>query len=126
MEPEAGEAVGQREMAAARVQETQRLEHERELAELRARNESQLFGTEAAEKLRRTRREHDDTREVAELQTETTRHEQPLFGTERRRSCATSVNGQGYRLGFLSHRPSHATAPGVAIASEGRFELART
>jgi hypothetical protein len=71
---EAEEAVAHREMAAARIKETQRLEHERELAELRARNESQLFDTEAAEKLRRTRREHDDTREVAELETETTRH----------------------------------------------------
>ncbi|MEV0665273.1 SPFH domain-containing protein [Actinomadura luteofluorescens] len=73
-ELEAEEAVAQREMAAARVKETQRLEHERELAELRARNESQQFDTEVAEKLRRTRREHDDSREVAELQTETTRH----------------------------------------------------
>ncbi|GAA4338512.1 hypothetical protein GCM10023178_51810 [Actinomadura luteofluorescens] len=73
-ELEAEEAVAQREMAAARIKETQRLEHERELAELRARNESQLFDTEAAEKLRRTRREHDDSREFAELQTETTRH----------------------------------------------------
>ncbi|TDD39211.1 hypothetical protein E1287_03670 [Actinomadura sp. KC06] len=73
-ELEAEEAVAQREMAAARIKETQRLEHERELAELRARNESQLFDTEAAEKLRRTKREHDDSREVAELQTETTRH----------------------------------------------------
>ncbi|MFG2085347.1 MULTISPECIES: SPFH domain-containing protein [unclassified Spirillospora] len=73
-ELEAEEAVGQREMAAARIKETQRLEHERELAELRARNESQLFDTEAAELLRRTKREHDDTREVAEMETETTRH----------------------------------------------------
>ncbi|TMQ91390.1 hypothetical protein ETD83_31175 [Actinomadura soli] len=73
-ELEAEEAVAQREMAAARIKETQRLEHERELAELRARNESQLFDTEAAEKLRRAKREHDDAREVAELQTETTRH----------------------------------------------------
>ncbi|MFI0411573.1 SPFH domain-containing protein [Actinomadura sp. 3N508] len=77
-ELEAEEAVGQREMAAARVKETQRLEHERELAELRARNESQLFDTEAAEKLRRTRREHDDARAVVELQTETMRHALPL------------------------------------------------
>ncbi|WP_067452671.1 SPFH domain-containing protein [Actinomadura macra] len=73
-ELEAQEVVAQREMAAARIKETQRLEHERELAELRARNEAGLFDTEVAEKLRRTKREHDDAREVAELQTETTRH----------------------------------------------------
>ena len=73
-ELEAEEAVTQREMATERIKETQRLEHERELAELRARNESQLFDTEAAEKLRRTKREHDDAREIAELETETTRH----------------------------------------------------
>ncbi|HEY8481713.1 MAG TPA: SPFH domain-containing protein [Spirillospora sp.] len=73
-ELEAEEAVAQREMAANRLKETQRLEHEREIAELRARNESQLFDTEAAEKLRRTRREHEDARKIAELETETTRH----------------------------------------------------
>ncbi|TDC44780.1 hypothetical protein E1281_32655 [Actinomadura sp. KC345] len=73
-ELEAEEAVAQREMSTERIKETQRLEHERELAELRARNESQLFDTEAAEKLRRTKREHDDAREVAELETATTRH----------------------------------------------------
>ncbi|QXJ21602.1 hypothetical protein AGRA3207_002472 [Actinomadura graeca] len=73
-ELEAQEVVEQREMAAARIKETQRLEHERELAELRARNEAELFDTEVAERLRRTKREHDDSREVAELQTETTRH----------------------------------------------------
>ncbi|TDC78759.1 SPFH domain-containing protein [Actinomadura sp. 7K507] len=74
-ELEAEEAVAQREMSTERIKETQRLEHERELAELRARNESQLFDTEAAEKLRRTKREHDDAREIAELETETTRHD---------------------------------------------------
>ncbi|MFB4319571.1 SPFH domain-containing protein [Actinomadura sp. 21ATH] len=73
-ELEAEEAIAQREMAAGRLKETQRLEHERELAELRARNEAGRFDTEVAEKLRRTRREHDDAREVAELETETTRH----------------------------------------------------
>ncbi|MEW2355525.1 SPFH domain-containing protein [Spirillospora sp. NPDC029432] len=73
-ELEAEEAIAQREMAAGRLKETRRLEHEQELAELRARNEAGRFDTEVAERLRRTRREHDDAREVAELETETTRH----------------------------------------------------
>lgn len=68
------EAIAEREMAAARLKETLRLEHERELAELRARNEAAQFDTEVAERLRRTQREHDDARAVAELEAETTRH----------------------------------------------------
>ncbi|MBO3750013.1 hypothetical protein J5X84_28360 [Streptosporangiaceae bacterium NEAU-GS5] len=73
-ELQAEEAIAQREMATERLKETQRLEYERELAELRARNEAWQFDTEAAERLRRTQRSHDDTRAVAELETETTLH----------------------------------------------------
>jgi regulator of protease activity HflC (stomatin/prohibitin superfamily) len=73
-ELQAEEAIARREMAANRVQETQRLEHERELAELRARNEAERFDTDTAEQLRRTRRQQEDARDVAEMQTETTRH----------------------------------------------------
>ncbi|MER6809239.1 SPFH domain-containing protein [Spirillospora sp. NPDC000708] len=90
-ELEAEEAVAQREMAAERVKETQRLEHERELAELRSRNEAQRFDTEAAEKQRRTRREHDDAREVAELETETTRH---ALRMERERHAEEAETGR--------------------------------
>ncbi|MGV9378129.1 SPFH domain-containing protein [Nonomuraea sp. NPDC003707] len=68
------EAITQREMAAERLKETQRLENERELAGLRARNEAWQFDTEVAEQLRRTQRRHDDSRAVAELETHTTLH----------------------------------------------------
>ena len=70
-ELEAEEVISEREMTAARLKESRRIEHERELAELRARNEASRFDSETTEKLRRTRREHDDTREVAELEKET-------------------------------------------------------
>ncbi|WP_067633386.1 SPFH domain-containing protein [Actinomadura latina] len=90
-ELEAEEVVGQREMAAARTKESQRLDHERELAELRAANESRLFEAEAAERLRRTRREHDDAREVAELETETTRH---ALRMERERHAEEAETGR--------------------------------
>ncbi|TDD83384.1 SPFH domain-containing protein [Actinomadura rubrisoli] len=90
-ELEAEEAVAQREMAAARLKETQRLEHERELDELRARNEAERFDTEVAERLRRTRREHDDSREVAELETETTRH---ALRMERERHAEEAETGR--------------------------------
>ncbi|MDL4819655.1 SPFH domain-containing protein [Actinomadura opuntiae] len=90
-ELEAEEAVAQREMAAQRVKETQRLEHERELAELRSRNEAERFDTDTAEKLRRTRREHDDAREVAELETETTRH---ALRMERERHAEEAETGR--------------------------------
>jgi hypothetical protein len=72
-ELQAEEAIAQREMAAGRLKETQRLEYERELAELRSRNEAERFDTETAERLRRTRREQENAREVAEMETETTR-----------------------------------------------------
>ncbi|RAY11002.1 hypothetical protein DPM19_32340 [Actinomadura craniellae] len=87
----AEETIGQREMAAGRLKETQRLEYERELADLRARNEAQRFDTETAERLRRTKREHDDTREVAELQTETTRH---ALRMERERHAEEAETGR--------------------------------
>jgi hypothetical protein len=73
-ELEAEGVISEREMSAGRLKETQRIENERELAELRARNAARRFDTEAAEQLRRTRREHDDTREVAEVEKETTLH----------------------------------------------------
>ncbi|MFI0354841.1 SPFH domain-containing protein [Actinomadura sp. 9N407] len=73
-ELQAEEVIAQREMASASLKESQRVEYERELAELRARNEAARFDTEVAEKLRRTKREHDDSRQFAELETETTRH----------------------------------------------------
>ncbi|MEO3808812.1 SPFH domain-containing protein [Sphaerisporangium sp. B11E5] len=87
----AEEAVAQREMEAERVKETQRLEYERELAELRSRNEAWQFDTEVAERLRRTQREHDDSRAVAELETETTRH---ALRMERERHTEESETGR--------------------------------
>ncbi|MFG2000465.1 SPFH domain-containing protein [Spirillospora sp. NPDC048911] len=84
-------AIAQREMAADRLKETQRLEHERDLAGLRARNEAQRFDTETAERLRRTNREHDDARQVAELETETTRH---ALRMERERHAEEAETGR--------------------------------
>ncbi|GAA2113804.1 hypothetical protein [Actinomadura alba] len=54
-ELESEEAIAQREMATGRLKETQRLQYERELADLRARNEAQQYDTEVAERLRRRR-----------------------------------------------------------------------
>ncbi|GAB0108250.1 hypothetical protein JMUB6875_72620 [Nocardia sp. JMUB6875] len=66
-ELEAQQAVAARETAVARATEEQRIENERELAELRARNDAARFDRESAEKLRRTTRDHDIEREVADL-----------------------------------------------------------
>ncbi len=90
-ELQAEEAVAQREMATERLKETQRLEYERELAELRARNEAWRFDTEAAERLRRTQRQHDDSRAVAELETETTLHKLRM---ERERHAEEAETGR--------------------------------
>ncbi|GAA2433724.1 hypothetical protein GCM10010191_54950 [Actinomadura vinacea] len=87
----AEEAIAQREMAAKRAKETQRLEYDQELAELRARNDAERFDTETAERLRRTRREQEDAREVAELETETTRH---ALRMERERHAEEAETGR--------------------------------
>ncbi|MFB7723686.1 SPFH domain-containing protein [Nocardia sp. NPDC056100] len=70
-ELEAQQSVSERQVAVARTTEERRIENERELAELRARNEAARFDREAVEALRRTNREHDDERAVAELAQET-------------------------------------------------------
>ncbi|WP_214104866.1 SPFH domain-containing protein [Acrocarpospora catenulata] len=90
-ELQAEEAIAQREMSAGRLKETQRLGHERELAELRARNEASRFDTETAERLRRAQLEHDQARVVAELETETTRH---ALRMERERHAEEAETGR--------------------------------
>ena len=70
----AEEVIIERELAASRVQETQRLETERELSDLRARNDASTFDREALEKVRRAEREQEDERRLGELQNETTLH----------------------------------------------------
>ncbi|WP_460369698.1 SPFH domain-containing protein, partial [Actinocorallia lasiicapitis] len=52
-ELEAEGVVSEREMTAARVKETRRIEHERELAELRRTNDASRFDAETAEESRR-------------------------------------------------------------------------
>jgi hypothetical protein len=90
-ELEAEEAISVREMAAARLAETRRIEDERELAELRARNDSRRFDVDTAEKLRRTRQEHDNRRDLAELEKETTLHALRL---ERERTAEEAETGR--------------------------------
>ncbi|WP_194820314.1 SPFH domain-containing protein [Nocardia sp. XZ_19_385] len=70
----AQEVISARETAANRSAEERRIENERELAELRARNEAARFDRETVEQLRRTTREHDDQRAIADLAQETALH----------------------------------------------------
>jgi hypothetical protein len=74
----AEEAITERELSAARVQETQRLETERELEELRARNDAATFDREAGEKVRRAQTEQESARQLSEMQNETLLHELEL------------------------------------------------
>jgi len=78
----AEEAITERELSASRVQETQRLETEQELADLRARNDAATFDREATERVRRAELEQDSTRRLGEMQNETLLHE---LGLERER-----------------------------------------
>jgi hypothetical protein len=68
------ESISEREMEAARLKATRRVEDERELAELHARNDARRFDTEATERIRRLRLDHQNTRDQAELEKETTLH----------------------------------------------------
>ncbi|MBX6749696.1 MAG: hypothetical protein IRY85_08480 [Micromonosporaceae bacterium] len=71
----AEEAIAERELSASRARETQRLQTERELDELRAANEAAQFDREAAERVRRAQTEQEMARQLAELANETTLHE---------------------------------------------------
>lgn len=70
----AEEAISGREMAASRARQTQQLENDRELSELRAANDAVTFDREAVERVRRAEREQEDERRLAELQSQTTLH----------------------------------------------------
>ncbi|MEV0128830.1 SPFH domain-containing protein [Dactylosporangium sp. NPDC050688] len=74
----ADEAIGARELAASRLRQTQQIESDRELAELRARNAALQFDQEAGEQLRRSQRQEEDSRALADLQDATARHAMAL------------------------------------------------
>ncbi len=111
-ELQAEEAISEREMAAARVKETRRIENERELAELRARNEGSRFDTETTERLRRAKREHDSARDVAELENETALQ---AFRLERERSAEEAETAR-LRIAAEQER--------ARLTTEGELELA--
>ncbi|GIJ46286.1 hypothetical protein Val02_31720 [Virgisporangium aliadipatigenens] len=77
----AGDAISEREMVAARARETRRMADERELGELRHRNDAAGFDRDTAEKVRRAARDQEDTRTLADLSTETALHELALRRT---------------------------------------------
>ncbi|MFI5911431.1 SPFH domain-containing protein [Dactylosporangium sp. NPDC051541] len=70
----AEDAVAERELTGQRQRETQRIGSERELADLRAQRAAHEFDREAAEALRRSQREQEDARALADLQDATNRH----------------------------------------------------
>jgi hypothetical protein len=80
----AGEAVSGRELEAAQVKETRQLDSERELSDLRSRNEALSFDREAVERARRAERGEEDARRLAELHNETALH---ALGLERARDA---------------------------------------
>jgi hypothetical protein len=71
----AEEAIAEREMASDRQRETQRLEHERVVAEQQASNDAASFDREAIERVRRAERQEEDSRKLADLADQTSRHE---------------------------------------------------
>jgi len=109
----AEEAITERELAAARVQETQRLETERELSDLRARNDAATFDREAVEKVRRAEREQEDERRLGEMQNETTLHALQL---ERQRDA------EELEVGRLRLEREHAL---TRLALDGELALAQ-
>ncbi|GAA3210298.1 SPFH domain-containing protein [Dactylosporangium siamense] len=87
----ADEAIGTRELAASRLRQTEQIESDRELAELRARNAAVQFDREAGEQLRRSQRQEEDSRALADLQDATTRHAMAL---ERERAAEEAEIGR--------------------------------
>jgi hypothetical protein len=70
----AADAVSEREMSVARARETRRLADERELGDLRHRDESAGFDRDTVERIRRAGREQEDARTLADLENETAAH----------------------------------------------------
>jgi hypothetical protein len=109
----AEEAIAERELTASRARETQRLQTERELDELRAANEAAAFDREATERVRRAQTEQEVQRRLAELANETTLHELRL---ERERSAEELAVGRDRA------EREHELA---RLALEGELALAR-
>jgi hypothetical protein len=110
----AQEAISGRELAADRAQRTQELDNERDLAELRARNDSLTFDRDTAEKARRAEREQADARRLAELRNEATLHELAL---ERARDA------EELEVGRLRLEREHAMK---RLALDGDLALSRS
>ena len=109
----AEEAVAVREMSAARERETQTIETDRELADLRARHAAATYDRETAERVRRASREQEDARAMAELQSATKLHELRL---ERER------NAEELETGRLRLEQEHALK---RLDLDGQLALAR-
>lgn len=110
----AEEAITERELSASRVRETQRLQTERELDELRASNEAAAFDREAGERVRRAQTEQEAARRLAELANETTLHGLRL---ERERAA------EELEAGRARAEREHELA---RLAVEGELALARS
>jgi hypothetical protein len=113
-ELEAHESISGRELAAARVAQTRQLDNERELADLRSRNDSVAYDRDAAERARRAQREQEDSRHLAELQSETTLH---ALALERERDA------QELEVGRLRLDREHALK---RLSLDGDLALARS
>ncbi|GAA3450848.1 SPFH domain-containing protein [Dactylosporangium matsuzakiense] len=70
----AEDAVAERELTGQQQRESSRIASDRELADQRARRAAHEFDRDAAEALRRSQREQEDARALAELQDATNRH----------------------------------------------------
>jgi hypothetical protein len=110
----AQEAISGRELTAVRAQQTQQLENDRDLADLRSRNDALSFDRDVVEKARRTEREQEDARRQAELQSETTLH---ALALERARAA------EELEVGRLRLEREHAIK---RLALDGDLALARS
>jgi hypothetical protein len=106
-------AISEREMAEARDRQTRQLGNDRDLAELRARNEAAAFDRETEERVRRAERDESNARTLADLTNETSLHALRL---ERdRRAEETEVARQRLEAEQLLSR----------LAVEGELAVAR-
>lgn len=121
----AQEAISAREVTAARVAEERRIENERELAELRDRHAAARFDRETAEKLRRTTREHDDERAVADLAKETALHALRLEHEQHAEKLANLQRAVQLRQAELEAQLARAAAQAQGAHEVALLELER-
>jgi hypothetical protein len=117
----AEQAIAQRELEASRAQQTQRLQTDRDLAELRAAHEAAAYDREATERTRRAQTEQEGARRLAELANETALH-----GLRLERDRIEDELAVGREHAAVEHELAQLALDGELALAQARTEAKHT